>query len=460
VLAILVAAGFIQSSRAVAIQNVTVIEPGKTQVRNHCTVVIDHGIFTQVGDSNKIRIPVGAQQVDGTGKFLIPGLWDMHVHPAVESDLGLFTANGITGIRIMAGVPMYFDWRKRIQSGELLGPEMFIASPIVDGKNPIQRHSLSLPLGGDARALVSKLKAEGWDFIKTYDSLTRESYLALAKEARVQGIPIAGHIPFAINPVEAAKNGQLSMEHLSGIMESCFKGEPEFRAKLQAAMRTEEPYFTTVDRVITEMGPEKLTHDPIRAKKLCEDLGKTKMWQCPTLIGTRVLAYADELTNTPDERMKYVTLEIQEYWKKRNEKDIKEAPKEAWDEWKSQFKEKFAMVLPLKKAGNRFLAGSDSQVPFCYFGFSLHDELALLVEAGFTPTEALETATINPARFFGQERKWGTVAKGKRADAVLLDRNPLVDIHNTTSIRAVIRNGRILLRDELDAILKATENRP
>lgn len=459
-LTFLVVAGLLQTPRATAIVNVAIIEPGQSQVRNHCTVVIDHGIFTQVGDSNRIRIPVGAQQIDGTGKFLIPGLWDMHVHPADETDLGLFTANGVTGIRIMAGLPMYFDWREKIAKGELLGPTMFIASRLVDGKNPIWKNSLTLPLGGDAKALVSKIKGEGWDFIKTYDVLTRESYLALAREAKAQGIPIAGHVPFAVNPVEAAKNGQKSMEHLSNILESCFKGEPEFRAKLQIAMRSEEPYGPTVDRVATELGLEKLSYDPERAQKLCKDLGKTKMWQCPTLIGTRALAHADELTNTPDERMKYVTMKTRERWKKTNEKDIKEASKEAWDDWKAQCQKKFDLVLPLKKAGSRFLAGTDSQVPFCYFGSSLHDELALLVEAGFTPTEALETATLNPARFFGQERKWGTIGKGKRADAVLLDRNPLLDIHNTTSIRAVVQNGKVLQRDELDAILKASENRP
>jgi hypothetical protein len=460
VLTILVAAGLLQSSQVIAIQNVTVIEPGKTQVRSHCTVVIDHGIFSQVGDSAKIRVPVGSRLIDGTGKFLIPGLWDMHVHPAVETDLGLFTANGVTGIRIMAGVPMYFQWREKVAKAELLGPTMFIASPVVDGKNPIGKSSLALPLGGDARALVSKLKAQGWDFIKTYDVLTRESYLALAAEAKAQKIPFAGHVPFSVNPVEAAKNGQRSMEHLSGILESCFKGEPEFRAKLQVAMRAEGPYFAAVDRVATELGPEKLAYDPERAQKLCEDLGKTKMWQCPTLIGTRALAHADELTNTPDERMRYVTLQTRERWKLTNEKDIKGASKEAWDDWKEQCQERFELVLPLKKAGSRFLAGTDSQVPFCYFGFSLHDELALLVEAGFTPTEALETATVNPARFFGEERKWGTIGKGKRADAVLLDRNPLVDIHNTTAIRAVVQSGRVLNRDELDAILKASEDRP
>jgi len=443
------------SSEAIAIQNVTIIEPGKTQVRKNCTVLISDGIFTEVGESTNITVPKGSKRIDGKGKFLIPGLWDMHVHWYEESSLGLFTANGVTGVRVMFGQPKHLGWKRGIDNGTMLGPRMKVGSPIVDGKNPMWPDSISLPLNGDAKSLVSRLKNEGWDFIKTYSYLSKEAYINLAQESKNQGIPFAGHVPIGINPQEAANLGQASMEHLDGIWESTWNGEPEYRATINYGMRSEEALSLSIDRASSSLTSEMTAYDPIRAENLYKTLGKSTMWQCPTLVALRALPKMKDPEFIADERLKYMSPEIRKQWDPKNDMRTQSWIKEDWDFWEWMYQKNLSFVRPLKKSGSRFLAGTDCLNPYSFPGFSLHDELALLVEAGLTPTEALEAATVNPARFFGEEKIWGTVSKGKRADAILLDRNPLVDINNTKTIRTVIQNGKVYERAALDKILSS-----
>ncbi len=442
------------------IENVSIIEPGMGRVQEHRSVVIEGDKFADIFDwrsREKHSIPEGAKRIDGTGKFLIPGLWDMHVHWYDSRSLGLFTANGVTGIRIMFGSPLQQAWRERTSSGNLIGPQIVLASPIVDGAKPIWPGSIALADPKDAAATVARLKSEKWDFIKTYSLLTHDAYVALAKEAKKQGMEFEGHVPYAVSLREAAKLGHRSNEHLGGFLLEINSKEAELRAKLATAMESANP-MQEVERVFG--GGSAALNEPIdqvKLKKLARDLAKSGMWECPTLVVLRSISFLDQESFRKDERLKYMPDFIRNMWNPANDFRFKNRSARDWEIQRDLYRLKLQLVKPLMDAGNRFLAGTDCLNPYCFPGFSLHDELALMVEAGLTPTQALATATINPARFLHQERQWGTIAKGKRADAVLLEKNPLIDIHNTTSIVATIQDGRLFSREELDAILRANE---
>ncbi len=445
-----------QAAGIVAIENVSVIEPGEPKASAGRTVVIENGVFRQVGDAKRMRVPSGATRIDGTGKFLIPGLWDMHVHWYDESALGLFTANGVTGIRIMFGSPMHKAWKERSALGERTGPRIVLASPIVDGPKPIWPGSHAIADSKDAPALVDRLKSEGWDFIKTYSLMPRDAYLELAKRANAAGVPFAGHVPYSVGLLEAARLGHRSNEHLGGILLELDPRAAELRPKLEELISAEQP-MREIGRLLGSVEGGTNSLDAARLKSLAKELATTKMWQCPTLVVLRAMAHLDQESFTKDERVKYMPAMIRSMWNPANDFRLRHRTEAQWQVERDQYKLKLALIKPLKDAGNRFLAGTDCLNPYCFPGFSLHDELALLVEAGLSPTEALEAATINPARFLGEEAKWGGVAAGKRADAVLLERDPLGDIRNTTSIHAVVQGGKVFSRVELDAMLKANE---
>jgi TolA-binding protein len=204
--------------RAIVIRHVTVIDTSGAAARPDMTVLILGNRISSIAKSDGARIPKEAQVVDGTGRFLIPGLWDMHVHPSGKEYLTLFIANGVTGIRIMWGSPEDQEWRKQIEAGQLVGPRMVIASPIIDGPKPYWRGSISVATEQQARQTVDEVKKAGADFVKVYQLLPREEYFAIADEARKQAIPFEGHVPISVTAQEASQAGQKSFEHLVGIL--------------------------------------------------------------------------------------------------------------------------------------------------------------------------------------------------------------------------------------------------
>ncbi len=439
----------------VAIIDVTVIEPGKTTVATGQTVVIENGLFTQVARGAKV--PAGATRIDGKGKFLIPGLWDMHVHWYDEGALGLFTANGVTGIRSMWGMTLHKQWRNKAMRGEYTGPRVVTAGPIVDGPDPIWQGSTSFTDPARAGMFVLNHRADEWDFIKVYSLVRRDAYFALMAEAKGQGVPVAGHVPYTVSLLEAAKAGQKSNEHLGGITFDLRPDAAEIRARIDQALAGEKPKETAFKVLGDAVGETPFVPDAAAIEKYARALAKEGMWQVPTLVVLRSLGHMTEDAYLKDPRLKYMPAQIRDSWNPANDFRLKERTKEDWDYWRADFKRKMALIAPLKKAGTRFLAGTDCLNPYCFPGFSLHDELALLVEAGLTPTEALEAATLNPARFFGSTKTMGLVKKGLVADCVLLSRDPLADIRNTTAIESVVQGGRLFDRAALDAILKANE---
>jgi imidazolonepropionase-like amidohydrolase len=410
--------------KSLAITHVAVIDTSGGRLKPDMTVVIINGRITAIGKSRTVKIHRDAQVINAAGKFLIPGLWDMHVH--IDNDdfdktahLRLFIVNGVTGIRIMNGTPQHHLWRQEIESGSLLGPRMVIASRIIDGPNSFVSGAVKVNNEEEARAAVRKAKQEGADFIKVHDTLPRVAYFAVIDEAKRLGLPVEGHVPAAITAKEASDAGQKSIEHFTGLAES--------------------------------------ETDAAKADALIAVFTKNHTWNCPTIIMRNNYAVLDDRSLANDPRLRYVKPSWRNSWLSMTN-GSGSVPSTEWTGRREIVRREKALVGRFQRAGVGILAGTDDISPYVIPGFSLHDELVLLVESGLTPIQALQTATLNPAKFFNQLASFGTVEKGKFADLVLLNASPLEDIRNTTKISAVVVNGRFLDRQELNSILGEIES--
>jgi imidazolonepropionase-like amidohydrolase len=434
--------------------HVTVINPGNSSVEPDRAVTINGSRISAVSDSKNFHSPGHARVIDGSGKFLIPGLWDMHVHAAFgdwfpggrDIILPLFVANGVTGVRDMGGdIPVLFAWRKQIASGELIGPRMVVSGPMLDGylaDGKTFRFPSSIPVISveDAVAAVDSLKAQQVDFIKVQSLIPHDAYLAAATEAHKQGLPFVGHVPDAVRIDEAAAVGQKSIEHLMGSGAGC---------------------STVEDRVIKgEVGTQLLldSFDPQKCNKMMKLLAQRQVWQVPTLVWERGGTFLDQLDWQHQPLDRYVPAAWRDVtWQRFKEQMMPGLQKDPLALRQRSFAQEMSLAGAMHRAGVPFLAGTDS-APGIYIipGFSLHDELANFVEAGFTPMEALQTATSNPALFL-ERNDIGAVKPGGLADLVLLSANPLNDIQNTKKIQAVVINGRFLDRAALDHMLTQVE---
>jgi amidohydrolase family protein len=448
-----------QATRPLVFTHVTVIDMTGAPPSPDMTVVISGDRITELGKSAAVHAPEGAQVVDATGKFMIPGLWDMHVHWYHKDYLPLFVANGVTGIRIMWGGPLHQQWRQEIERGALLGPRMAIASAIVDGPKPIWPSSLAVGTEAEGRQAVIQSKKEGADFIKVYSRLPREAYFAIADEAKKQGIPFAGHVPGPVSVIEASDAGQKSIEHFTSFLEACSTREEELRKAGDDAWKNlpegqARPSRATL-RPLTRLMLD--TFSPEKANALFAHLARNHTWQCPTLTVQRNMAFIKDPAIHGDPRVKYIPHEIASGWDPAGDFRLQDRTQEDYDLARAVYSKLTELVAPMRRAGVEFLAGTDVLNPYCFPGFSLHDELTLLVKAGLSPMEALQAATLNPARYLDKEKDLGTVEKGKIADLVVLEANPLEDIGNSRKIDAVVLNGKLLPKAELQKTLAEIE---
>jgi amidohydrolase family protein len=417
----------------------TIIDVTSGIAKSEMTVVITGNQITDIRGANKVVITEGARVINGRGKYLIPGLWDTHVHWYLRNTLTLFMANGVTGIRQMFGNPNLLQLRDEIAKDSLQGPRMIVASPIIDGPQPIWPNSITA--GNEAEGRQAVRDVLQYDFAKVYSLLPRAAYFGIADEASKQGISFEGHVPFAVSAAEASDAGQKSIEHSTGILLGCSNQEAELRNELVRAR-------TPVARSRVEIKSLE-TFSPEKEADLFARFIRNGTWQCPTFTVRRSNAYQDDPNFRNDERLKYIPPLILERWAE----EMENRSEEWYANTKILYPKEREVVGEMSRAGVLLLAGTDTGNPFCFPGFSLHDELALLVESGLTPAESLRAATLNPAKFFGVEQKLGTIEKGKLADLVLLEANPLEDIKNTQRIDAVIMNGRFYDRQELDEML-------
>ncbi len=451
----------IPSNQPVVLTHITVIDMTGASPKSDMTIIINGNLITALGKSNKIRVPQNAQVVDARGKFLIPGLWDMHVHLQATTPFPLFIANGVLGVRHMGGnLKQVYQWREQVRQGKLLAPRIVACGSVVDNKDEPE-DVISVLTAAEGREAVSINKKQGADFIKIYDGVSREAYFALVEEAKKQGITFAGHVPIAVNSFEASNAGQKSFEHLTNILRSSSTLEPDVIE--QTVKATFKPsgkpnnFSDIAARIAVRSKIELETFSEQKARLLFALLVKNHTWQVPTLVALKSRTYADDFAGTSDPRMKYITQEELENWKPENNFFLKFRTPEFIEVRKTEDKKDDELVGEMHKAGVPFMTGTDIPAAYLYTGFSLHDELALLVKDGFTPMEALQAATINPAKFLGLEKSLGTIEKGKFADLVLLDANPLERIAITKKISAVIVNGRYLSNESLQKMLADVE---
>ena len=360
-----------------------------------------------------------ARVVDGQGTFLIPGLWDMHTPMEMTgaSSLQLHVANGVTGIRDMASdLDFILNLREATSSGRVLGPRIFAAGPILDDAPGDWPFRMRVTTAEDGRAAVQLLKRRGMDVIKVHDHTPRDAYFAIADEARRQNLPLAGHVPRSLTVAEAIDAGQTDISHMSNMQlwRPC-SGGAEYR--------------------------------PDACRPFFEMLARRGIWQTPTLLAWSELAtIGTPASALSADHLAYAGQSLREMWA--GNQSLFATP-EAARAMRARAEVGAVVVSDMAKAGVGILAGCDAMIA----GFCLHDELVAMVRGGMTPRAALETATLNPARYFGLQQTIGSVASGQRADLVLLDANPLADITNIRRIRAVVVAGRLLDRNELDGML-------
>ena len=451
----------ISEAQPLVLNNITVIDMTGAQPKPNMTVVIVGNRIAALGRTGKVRVPKNVQTIDATGKFLIPGLWDMHVHLSeTKTPFPLFIANGVLGVRHMGGnLKQVFQWREDVRLGKLLAPRIVTSGTVADGADEGD-WSVETLTAEQGRKAVSINKNQGADFIKVYDGVSRDAYFALVEEAKRQRISFAGHVPIAITSFEASDAGQRGFEHLGNILRSSSTlpaNEIEQRADALVKPSGKPGDFSHIPARIAEQTKIELaTYDRQKAEQLFARFVKNQTWQVPTLEIKRVLSYVDDGTFFNDPRMKYIpTAELEEL-KPENNFLLKYRTPEFIRVKKLLYQKEFDLVREMHRARVGFLLGTD--IPgYGYTGFTVHDELALFVQAGFTPLEALETTTINPAKFLGLEKSLGTIEKGKLADLVLLDADPLENIANTKKISAVIINGKYLPKDSLQKMLADVE---
>jgi imidazolonepropionase-like amidohydrolase len=465
------------ADQTLVITHVTVIDMTGTAPKPDMTVVIRGARIAAMGRAGEVSMPQNARTIDATGKFLIPGLWDMHTHTyyktrdAERSYFPLLVANGVTGVREMHNVysiKQFNRWRDEIAKGKLMAPRLAAVGRKVDGLTGI---SIKVRNEMEARDAVKQIKREGYDFVKVYSFLSREAFFALADEAKRQGIPFAGHVPFSVSAAEASNAGQRSMEHLGEMITSSSTEEALLRKETLDFLKKVEnlkgkpltPDLLKEDSLLTDRNLRSFSREMTIA--LSALFVKNDTYHCPTLIILRHNLSLDEPQFADDPRLRYVPLSIRQSFQQEVALMVRTTPAAQLAERFADNRRIYARRLEILKimhqAGVRLLAGADASAPAAHYavpGFSLHDELELFVGMGLSPMEALQSATYNPAKYLGLLDALGTVEQGKLADLVLLDANPLEKITNTKRINAVILNGRYLTKEALQKMLADVED--
>ncbi len=414
-------------SHAIAFVDVTVVPMDSNRLLPHSTVIITNGQIAAVDSARKIRIPKGAEKIDGHGKFLMPGLADMHVHlnaraaPQAllpnEDFATLFLANGVTTVRNMWGNPDVLAFRKAIDEGKIVGPHIYTTGPITDGNPPSGPLMRVVETAKQADDAVADDKQDGYDGVKVYNHLSPEAYDAIVATARRVGLPVYGHVPDKVGIEKVLEARQDSIEHVYG-------------------------YLDALDR---DPSPGKMA-------ELVSKTVRAGTWNCVTLVfyqGAVPPSEGARLEARPS--MRYLPEALLASWT--GNRQLASLTPDQFSRIRLYNEKRNDVVRALHRGGAKILVGTDTPMPYVVPGFAVHEELRNLVNLGFTPYEALRAATSDAAEFMHSQNQWGTIRSGARADLILVEANPLDDVANVSRIAGVAVAGRWIPKIELNASL-------
>jgi hypothetical protein len=451
----------------IALTHVTAVDPATSAVNPDFTVIVNQAQIAAFGPTASTQIPENAKIIDATGKFLIPGLVDMHVHLLGAGEptgsrgfiLPLLVANGITTVRDMGGdVKFLQQIRKEIATGRRLGPQIFFTGPYLDGDPPYFQPSIVVRNEAETSNAVKLLKSEGVDFIKVQSRLLPGPYFAIARAAREYGMRYVGHVPDSISAAAASDAGQASIEHLTGILLACSDREDELRSRQLAPSRIGNSAVQSSEQMRKWQRDLLDSYSQQKAARLFQKFLVNHTAQTPTLPLLVHLAYLTPETDMAnDSRLKYIPAGLRRGWDQGRRAAFANQSEPDFELRRQLAAKSLSLVKQMHDAGIPIMAGTDSTAPNVFPGFGLHEDLYLMVKAGLTPMQALQTATSVPAQFLNRATQQGSIAPGQRADLVLLDASPLNDISNTEKISAVMLNGKYLDRSDLDKLLGDVE---
>jgi len=429
----------VTSAASTAFLNVNVIAMTEERVVEAQTVIVEDGVITVIGDVDGVPLPKDAVVVDGTNRYLMPGLTEMHAHVAeadsqdLDRDFTLFIANGVTTVRGMLGRPSHLELRQRLLDGEQFGPRLITSGPSLNG------NSVSSPADGVRK--VNAQHAASYDFIKIHPGLSASEFTAIASAANELGMPFAGHVPVSVGVVGALDAGMATIDHLDGYIAALMPPDSDLSGGYGG-------FFDVLlaDQVVAERIEDVVTRTVAAGT-----------WNVPTQSLVEQLVNdtsVSDLANRPE--MRYMPPATVDRWVEAKQSQLNE--RGFSPEIGAQAVEiRRQIILALHEAGAGLLLGSDAPQIFNVPGFSLHHELEFLVAAGLTPFDALRTGTTAAAEFLGTNT--GAVAIGKEADLVLLDANPLADIGNSRRVHGVMLRGDWISYADIEDRLKLLVSR-
>jgi imidazolonepropionase-like amidohydrolase len=402
------------------------------------TVVVEKGRIIQVGESREVVVPADAIVVDGRGRYLMPGLVDMHTHTWGEADFFLFLANGVTTIRNMWGSGRQLAWRKRIAEGTLLGPTIYTTGPLIDGEPPIWNTSKVIASREQAEEEIARESELGYDFVKVYNRLSLPVYEAIVASAKKHGMRVTGHVPEAVGLERALKAGQ-TIEHLTGYIDA-----------------VQADYSPVKGQSVLQLRLKKIDFiDENKIPRMVDATVAANAWNCVTLIVNTKFVPAEEARELLwHPSMRFVTPGQLASWDPTKDFRLRGSTREDFERRRKEDAFRRKLVGLLHHAGAHILLGTDTPNPFVVPGFSIHEELQNLVDAGLSPYEAIRAGTKDAAEFLGASNEFGVVEVGKRADLILVEANPLESVRNVSRRAGVMVRGRWFAEAELLRMLE------